>query len=137
MKLVAVARVLTVMAAIAFCGAFVAAAMLESRAVMAQRVDPHPPDLAAVLGEAGTPIGSPQRLLIFDDRAFLQGTTPDGAQIVSETYLTQNNIYPLQLKTVTFFRDAVMIGSGVAALLFGLLWWRGARSSSRTLARTA
>lgn len=127
MRLWKFARALTVLAVIALVGTWVASALLESRAVLAQRVDPHPPDLALVLGEAGTPIGSPQRLLIFDDRAFLDGTAPDGARIVSEKYLQQNSIYPLQLKTVTFFRDACMIGFGVAALLFGVLWWRTSR----------
>jgi hypothetical protein len=123
--LLKLARAFTILATCV--GAWVTALVLENRAVLAQRVEPHPKELAELLGEAGTPIGSPQRLIIFDERAFLEGTNPDGSRLVSEQYLTQNNIYPLQFKTVEFMRNAFMIGSGIAAVLLGLLWWRLSR----------
>ncbi len=129
MRLAKLARALMVLAVIVFAGAWLATLVLEPRAVLAQRIEPHSPDLAAVLGEVGTPVGSPQRLLIFDDRAYLKGATPDGARLVSERYLMENNIYPLQWKTVVFMRNAVAFGSGLAALLMGLAWWWLSRKS--------
>lgn len=134
MRLGNIARALMVLALIVFAGVWVASLILSPRAVLAQRVDPHSPDLAVVLGEAGTPVGSAQRLLIFDDRAFLDGTTPDGARLVSEKYLTENNVYPLQWKTIEFFRNAVAIGSSLTALLLGLAWrWFSNRSRLRLI----
>jgi hypothetical protein len=126
--LLKIARVFTILAIVAFVSAWAVSLFLESRAVLAQRVDPHPPDLAALLGEAGTPIGTPQRLVIFDQAAFMDGTNPDGSRLVNEQYLTRNNLYPLQWKTVEFFRNAFVIGSGIAGVLFALLWWNASRS---------
>jgi hypothetical protein len=132
------ARAFTILALVSIALTWIAALAVGSRAVLAQRVDPHPPDLAALLGEAGTPIGSPQQMIFFDDRVFLPGTGPSGSRLVSETYLTQNNIYPLQLLTVEFFRNAVSIGAGIAALLFGALWWWLSRTpATRRAPRTA
>jgi hypothetical protein len=126
---------LTILALVALVLTWVVALALGSRAVLAQRVDPHPPDLAALLGEAGTPIGSPQRMIFFNEGVFLPGTGPDGSRLVSETFLTQNNVYPLQLLTVEFVRNIVSLGAGIAALLFGALWWYAARPRALTLNR--
>jgi hypothetical protein len=125
-----IARGLFVLALIVFGLSWIVGFTLESRAVLAQRVDPHSKELALVLGEVGTPIGSPQRLVLFDDRAFLEGQTPDGARLVSEKFLTENNIYPLQWKTVEFFRNAFAIASLVGAVLMGLLAWRFSKPRS-------
>jgi hypothetical protein len=119
-----IARGLFVLALIIFALSWVVGFALESRAVLAQRVDPHSPEVALVLGEAGTPIGSPQRLVLFDDRVFLEGTSIDGARLVNEKFLNENNIYPLQWKTVEFVRNAVAIASLIGALLMGLIMWR-------------
>jgi hypothetical protein len=119
-----IARGLFVLALIIFALSWVVGFALESRAVLAQRVDPHSPELAAVLDEAGTPIGSPQRLVLFDDRVFLEGKSIDGARLVNEKFLSENNVYPLQWKTVEFFRNAFAIASSIGAVLMGLLAWR-------------
>jgi hypothetical protein len=118
------ARVIGVLAAVTVVLALGLGAWFDSRAVNVQRIDPHPADLAALLGEAGTPIGSPQRLLIFDDKAFVSGTSPDGAKLVSETYLLENNIYPLQWKTLEFIRNIVVLVAGLTGFLaLGLNWF--------------
>jgi hypothetical protein len=118
---------LTVVAAIAFVAAWVVGFALQGRSVLAQRLEPHSSELSAALGELGTPIGSPQRLVIFDERAFLGNPQPDGSRLVSERYLVENNIYPLQWKTVEFVRNAVALSSGLGLLVCGLTWWQLAR----------
>jgi hypothetical protein len=92
---------------------------------LAQRVEPHSPELAAALGEVGLPIGSEQRLVLFDQKAVLE-TKPDGLRVVSETYLTQNNIYPLQWQTVEFIRNILLLALGAKLLLSAFVWWRSA-----------
>jgi hypothetical protein len=86
-------------------------------------------------GGGGTPIGSPQLLIIDDQAAFLPGTAVGGARLVSDTYLREKSIYPLQAKTVVFFRDIVVASALAAALVFGGLWFFG-RSKPTTLAMT-
>ena len=120
-------KALTVLAALTLVVTWVATLFLEPRVSLAQRIDPHSPELAKALGEAGTPIGTPQQLLIFDQQAFLPLASADGARLVSERYLTDNGIYPLQWKTVTFVRDLVTIAAGGGGLLLGLAWWWLAR----------
>lgn len=87
----------------------------ESKASLIQRIQVD--EAASLFGEAGTPIGSPQMLIIEDPGAFLEGKTPDGAKMVNEGYLTKRKIYPLQLQTVHVVVRYTRIGSGVAALL--------------------
>lgn len=71
----------------------------------------------ALFGDSsGTPLGSPQILIIEDPKAFLPGTGAGGSKLVSENYLTVHKIYPLQLRTVKFYVFYTRIG-----LLFGLL----------------
>jgi hypothetical protein len=122
-----------------FVGVWVIGLALQSRSVVAQRIEPHSPELAAALGELGTPIGTPQALVIFDERAFLGAVNPDGSRIVSERYLSDNGIYPLQWKTVEFVRNALALGSAIAAALFGLIWWRlvPRRSAGQPRAKSA
>lgn len=64
------------------------------------------------------PIGSPQRFVIRDEKAFLKGVDPNGARYLDDAYLKKNNIYPLQVKTVQFFASMFRIG---ALVVGGLL----------------
>jgi len=95
---------------------------LASKAVLAQRVEANDPELAALTGEVGTPIGEPQRLIIEDQKAFLEGTGKDGARLVSDAYLTEHKIYPLQEKTVNYVGGMVRLGLGIAFVLSFLGW---------------
>jgi hypothetical protein len=111
-------------------------AFLESKSALAQRVEPHSPELAAVLGETGLPIGSPQRLVILDEKMVLE-TKPDGSKVVSETYLTQNNIYPLQWQTVEFVRNIALLALTAKMLLGLFVMWRFApRAGAMQAVRT-
>jgi len=103
---------------------------------LVQLVIPESADVMALRGESGpgTLVGKAGIYLIRDPAAFLEGTGTRGERFVSQTYLEQKGIYPLQTKTVWFFHFFVVLVSGVGALIFGLLWWslsrpRGARSA--------
>jgi hypothetical protein len=104
-----------------------------SRAQWIQRVEVD--EAASMLfDDAGyTLVGSPQRLIIGDPEAFVPGEGPGGARLVSEAYLLENGIYPLQLKTVEFATGLARWATGIAGagfLLGGA--WMGRRGSKVT-----
>ena len=126
MRLPLVRRVsgfLAVLALLVLLLSFVVGGVLTRDATLVQRVEPNA--AGALFGEAdspGTPIGSPQLLIVRDQAAFLPGEGEGGARFVNETYLRESGQYPLQVKTVELIRNLVALGSGVAALLFGAVW---------------
>lgn len=125
-----VLRALAITAAIAFVGVWVIGAILASRAQLAQRIEPHEPAMAILLAEPGVPIGEPQQYIVFDDKAFLEGTAQGGSRLLNEKYLRETNQYPWQLKTVEFLRNLVAIATGVAAVvLLVLSRWLTRRTS--------
>lgn len=115
---------------IAVIGSFVVANSFESRAKLIQRVERN--EGAELFGEAGTAIGSPQKLIIDDPKAFTGDKTPEGAEIVDEGYLKANNLYPLQLQTVTYAAEMTRYGGIAAIALGGLALWAAKRRSRRT-----
>ncbi len=78
-----------------------------------------------LFGDSGTPVGSPQLLIIDDRRAFTGDKTPTGAEIVDESYLEKSKTYPLQLKTVMYVsglvRLASLLAAGVGLLVYVLV----------------
>lgn len=67
----------------------------------------------------GTPIGSPQKLIIRSPEAFLPGEGEGGVRYVSEPKLRELGEYPLQQKTVLLFRNLGTLGFlALAALLW-------------------
>ena len=111
-----------ILAAVVLVVTLLASVWLGSRAEPVQRVVPHDEATAALLGEVGTPVGRVDRYIILNEGAFLGETGDAGAQLVSETFLKENDVYPLQLKTVTFLRNLVAAASLAAFLLLGGLW---------------
>ena len=109
---------------------FIAQQSFSARAELIQRVAP---DKAAadLFGDAEpTPVGSPQLMIVGDPKAFLPGTSSEGAKLVNEAYLRENNIYPLQLKTVDFISNLVkMAGIAGAAVSFLGAWLIGRKLS--------
>jgi len=87
----------------------------ESRATLVQRVERD--ETAELFGDPGTPIGSPQRLIIDDEGAFLPGEGEGGARLVNEKYLKEKGIYLLQMKTVNLMADMTRWGAGAGFLL--------------------
>jgi len=113
-----------------FIGAWVASGILTHRAILVQRIEPQ--DAASndlfggeSSGEPGTRIGSPQRALIWDSAVYLSGTGPREERFISEVYLKSKGTYSvyLQEKTLLFFRDMMVLVSGLGALSLGTLWW--------------
>jgi hypothetical protein len=123
-RFVRIARVLSLIAVIVCIAAGVTGAVLGSQVQLVQRLEPHEPAMAQLLNEPGVPIGDPGEYIILDQKAFLEGAGPNGSRLVSEKYLREQGIYPWQWQTVAFARNAVMLGSGVAALILGLIAWR-------------
>lgn len=107
--IVAVLGLIVLVASIPVIGGY------QSKAVKAQRVE-FDEAAASLFGDndAYTEIGSPQTLIIEDQGAFLPGTSKGGARLVSENYLREKKIYPLQLKTVEYVGGLVRLGAGAA-----------------------
>ncbi|ADV66031.1 hypothetical protein [Deinococcus maricopensis] len=126
-------NVLAVLALFVAALAFGAAAIVSRDAHRVQLVEPADASVNALFGSSapGTPIGSPQTLIIRDAGAFMDGRTDDGARYVDATYLQTHGQYPLQVKTVTFVRNLVVagaLGAAVLMALLGLLAGRAARA---------
>ena len=117
------AGVAAVLAALLLIVTLAVSVWLQSRAELVQRVTPHDEATATLLGEVGTPVGREDDYIILDRGAFLGETTAQDAQYVSEPYLEENNVYPLQLKTITFLRNLIVAVSAGALVLFGGVWF--------------
>lgn len=122
MRFIPILRWLTLLSLLVSIAVPVVAASVASQAQLVQRLEPHSPAMAELLGEKGVPIGSPTMYIISDPKAFLEGSGPEGSRLVNDAYLRENNIYPWQLKTLEFVRNTFMLGSAVAAAVFGLAW---------------
>ncbi len=111
----ALSLVVLVLSLLVFLGSFPVESSYSGKAQLIQRVRK---DAGSDLfGDAGTPVGSPQELIIEDKGAFLPDKSPEGAAMVDEGYLEKNKIYPLQLKTVKYISGMSRLGSGIAFLL--------------------
>lgn len=84
---------------------------LNSRGVTAQRIKPHDAAFAELTGEVGTPIGSPQKIVILNDSAVLEQRGPEGQVLLDDEKLRATGQYPLQIKTVRFLGGIVSIVS--------------------------
>lgn len=122
------------MAALAVLGLFAAGiyqSNLESQAALIQRVKPYDKATAELLGGVGTPIGTPQRMIVTDPKAFLPGKGDQGERFVSDDYLKAHGIYPLQAKTVGYVGGLVKLGlAGMTLVGFVAALWLGRRERS-------
>jgi hypothetical protein len=131
---------LTIAALIVLIGSLIASSVMSNGAKLVQLIEPQDAATASLFGDAttlepsGLKIGSPQLMVVRDQKAFLEGAGSSGERFVSKTYLDQHGLYPLQVKTITFFRDVTALISGVVAVLFGALWWLGSRKKPSVLA---
>jgi hypothetical protein len=128
---------LAVLGIVVLIGSFAVSSLITQGAVLVQRIEPN--EAASLFGDSsspGTSIGSPQIMVIRDEKAFLEGQGENGARFVNDNYLRQNNIYPLQVKTVEFFRNVTAFVAGLGTLLMvGLLaWTRRSAGPSKTRA---
>ncbi len=109
--------VIAALAAIVLVVSFPVEAQYASKSKLIQRVQQDPG--AELFGDAGTPIGSPQQIIIEDPKAYLGSKDESGAELVSEGYLKEQGIYPLQLQTVRYVVSNVRYAA-IAGLLFSL-----------------
>lgn len=107
------------LSAVAFTCAVVAVGYYSGKAELIQRVD-YSEENEVLLGEPGPMIGSPQKMIIEDRKAFLKTRGPGEALQVDDNYLRENNIYPLQLKTVEYITGIVRNASIVIFALCGV-----------------
>ena len=118
--------------------AFIFGAWYGKDAQLVQLVQPTTQAENSLFGDAssapGTPIGQPQMMIIRDQGAFLEGTGENGLRYVDDGYLKEQGLYPLQLKTVNFFRNAITLGFLTLAALLAL-WY--ALQRRRTMTVTA
>lgn len=134
-----IAGVLAVLALVVCAGSFVVASVLSSGSEWVQLIQPEDAAVAGLFAEktsgepAGTKIGSPQVMVIRDQKAFLEGTGTQGERFVSQKYLEEKQIYPLQVKTILFFRNITALVAALGAFLMGVLWfWGRSRSPARS-----
>lgn len=71
-------------------------------------------------------------MIIDDPKAFIGQKDASGADLVSENYLKEKSIYPLQLQTVKFVLSNVRLASGVSlgVSLVGI-WFIRRRAAKR------
>lgn len=119
---------LTVTAILVTISSIAIAAFVTRDAQLVQLVQPDEIGVASLFADSsaapGTPIGSPQTMIISDPNAFIFGVGSSGEKYVNDVYLKTNNIYPLQVKTVNFLRDLIAWIAGVGAVLMSTVrWW--------------
>lgn len=111
---------LAALAALALGLGFAGPAYYASKAELVQRVKPHDEAMAELTGEVGTLIGPPEKMIIADPKAFLEGKGDDGARLADDDYMQSNGVYPLQLKSVEAVSNYVRRASGGALVLLGV-----------------
>ena len=104
----------------------------KSQARMYQLVQPSAE--AALFGDIGTLIGSPQEFVINDEKAIIENPENPDLPYLDDTYLKENGIYPTQLKTVKFVAGLMKMG-GAAAFVAGLAMMLFARSRMKKKAQ--
>lgn len=119
---------LLVLIAASFAATFPVEGNYRSKSDMYQLVEPS--NEAALFGEIGEKIGSPQMYVVFDQKAVLPSPEGEQTKFLNNTYLKQHGLYPLQMKTVSYLVGIVRIALGIAFLLaLALLLMLRARSS--------
>jgi hypothetical protein len=107
----------------------VATSLLTRDAVFAQLAQKN--EAAELFGDTSqkTLIGSPQNFLALTPQAFFEGTGDNGARLLNDLYLKENNIYPIQVKTVEFFRNVIVLVCAIGGALMLMLWQLARRPS--------
>jgi hypothetical protein len=136
-KLPAILLGLIITAILVTISSFFVALFVSRDAQLVQLVQPDEVGLNSLFADSsgvpGTPIGSPQTMIISDPKAFMDGAGSNGEKYVNDAYLKANNIYPLQVKTVNFFRDSVAWVAGIAAVLMAAFRWWWMRRTAKTM----
>ncbi len=120
MKIISVAGlILFVAGLLGLAASVIVPITYQGRAKLIQRVESSGA-ADALFDSAGTEVGSPEMLIIDDPKAFTGAKTESGAEIVSENYLREHSIYPLQMKSVRFAAGMTMFGSALSSFVGGI-----------------
>ncbi|MFZ4506290.1 MAG: hypothetical protein ACOYON_01165 [Fimbriimonas sp.] len=111
---------MTILAVVVAVATFPVENGYAARSVMAQRILPSAN--ASLFGDVGEKVGSPQRLIIDDQAAFIAGNGEEGVRLVNETYLRAKGIYPLQMQTVSFVAGNTRAVAALFAVIFGAIF---------------
>ena len=127
-----ISAVLAILALISIVVTFPIEGTYASKAKLIQRVEKN--ECASLFGDEGTKIGSPQQMIIEDPKAFMGEPNAEGIYQVDDKYLKDNNIPPLQLKTVSFVLSMARMGLGAALLILGasafFLWKKSLKTAA-------
>jgi hypothetical protein len=136
-----IAGFLSVLALVVLLGSFIVASLFSSGAQLVQLIEPGDAAVASLFGDAqtdepvGTKIGTPQLIVIRDQSAFLEGTGAQGERFANMQYLNENKIYPVQVKTIDFFRNLTALISVLGGSAMAGLWlWTRLRLKRQTVA---
>lgn len=137
-----ISGILSILALVVLIGSLIVSNLMASGAELVQLIEPQDATTASLFGDSsssepdGIRLGSPQMMVIRDQKAFLTGTGSQGERFASKAYLDDHSLYPLQVKTIMFFRDVTTIVSGILTLVLGLSWWwLGSRRRSSAVVR--
>jgi hypothetical protein len=121
---------LAILAGVVGLGSVLTSSLLTRGAVYAQLALKN--EAAELFGDSSpkTLIGSPQNFLALAPQAFFEGTGENGAKLLNDSYLKENNIYPIQVKTVEFFRNVIVLVCAVGGALMLILWQLARRPSA-------
>ena len=136
-----IASFLSILALVVLVGSFIVASLFSSGAQLVQLIEPGDAAVASLFGDAqtgepaGTKLGTPQMIVIRDQAAFLEGRGAQGERFANVKYLNDKNIYPLQVKTIEFFRNITALIAALGGFVMaGLWWWTSSRIKSRVAA---
>ncbi|MFN3267154.1 MAG: hypothetical protein ACK41E_10000 [Deinococcales bacterium] len=120
---------LAILAAVVGLGSLLVSSILTRGAVFAQLAQEN--EAAELFGDTSQKIliGSPQNFLALAPEAFFEGKGDQDARLINSDYLRENNIYPIQVKTVEFFRNLTLLVSAVGGALMLVLWRLAQRKS--------
>ena len=135
-----IAGVLSILAIVVLVGNFVVANVFSSGAKLVQLIEPGDAAVSSLFADApegepaGTKIGTPQMIVIRDRAAFLTGTGAQGERFANMAYLNEKKIYPLQVKTIHFFRNLTAFFAVLGGLITAGVWfWSGRRLKPKVI----
>lgn len=67
--------------------------------------------------EISEKLGDPKKLIIEDEKAFLDKQSEEGAEYVDQEYLEENNVIPTEMQTVELVGNGMMMAGSIVAFL--------------------
>lgn len=131
-SLLLVTAILSLLVAIA---TFPMEAQAKGRAKTYQIVKKSPE--AALFGDVGEKIGSPQEYIVDDPSVILPQPAEDGVLLLDDDVMKQKGVYPVQLQTVKFVLGTARMASFILGALTLGGWWFWTRRLRRAPTQTS